>query len=155
MNRTFTIASNKFDKVAQRRKPKSRKVAEGRTKSRNVACNRGNLQVQDRPTVQSVPWPMEQILPELAASSCRTPDPRRRRSNSALADFLWTVPVHANLGFPEVGHPRAGLPSILLALPIHRMVSSLCGILLDGSAILLMMSPAKLRSGVLPSSSFI
>jgi hypothetical protein len=48
MNRSFTIISNNCDKVAQRRKLKSRKVPEGRTKSRNVACNHGNLQVQDR-----------------------------------------------------------------------------------------------------------
>jgi hypothetical protein len=40
--------SNNFDKVALRRKAKSRKVAEGRTKSRNVACNPGDLRVQDR-----------------------------------------------------------------------------------------------------------
>jgi hypothetical protein len=41
----FTIISVHFDKVAQRRKAKSRKVAKGRTKSRNVACNYGDLQV--------------------------------------------------------------------------------------------------------------
>jgi hypothetical protein len=42
-NRSFTIISNVFDKVArQRRKPKSRKIAEGRIKSRNVARNRGD-----------------------------------------------------------------------------------------------------------------
>jgi hypothetical protein len=50
-SQSFTIISNNFDKVALRRKPKSRKVAEGRTKSRNVACNLGDLQVQDRPQI--------------------------------------------------------------------------------------------------------
>jgi hypothetical protein len=49
-----SLACNVFDKVAQRRKPKSRKVAEGRTKSRNVARNLGDLQVQDRPTITSI-----------------------------------------------------------------------------------------------------
>jgi hypothetical protein len=47
----YSIISNDFDKVAQRRKAKSRKVAEGRRKLRNVACNRGALEVQDRPNL--------------------------------------------------------------------------------------------------------
>jgi hypothetical protein len=50
---TFMIISNNFAEIAQRRKPKSRKVAEGRTKSRNVADGilSYNLQVEDRPFV--------------------------------------------------------------------------------------------------------
>jgi hypothetical protein len=46
MSQSFTIISNifdHFDKIAQRRKSKSRKVAKGRTKSLNVACICGDL----------------------------------------------------------------------------------------------------------------
>jgi hypothetical protein len=55
VNRFYVHQQFYFDKVAERRKAKSRNVAEGRTKLRNVASNRGDLQVQDRPNNSSLP----------------------------------------------------------------------------------------------------
>jgi hypothetical protein len=53
MNQNLTIIAIiliKSRNVANQSRGKSRKVAEGRTKSRNVACNCGDVQVEDRPT---------------------------------------------------------------------------------------------------------
>jgi hypothetical protein len=62
VNRSFTIISKShFDKVAERRKAKSRKVAEGRTKPRDVACNCGDLQVEDKPLGLS-PIPTVEVI---------------------------------------------------------------------------------------------
>jgi hypothetical protein len=55
MNQSFTNISNNFDEVAQNLQTK---VADGRTKLRNVACNSGNLQVQYKQKAQQSEAPI-------------------------------------------------------------------------------------------------
>lgn len=75
----------------------------------------------------------------------------KARLNSALAGILWTVAVYIYSGRFKSRTAPGEAPGIFLALPNPYMVPSLCGSFLDGSAIILITFPAKLRFGVLPA----
>jgi hypothetical protein len=99
-----------FDKIAKRRKAKSRKVAEGRTKLRNVACNRGDLQVHDRPAVIARSW----------AST----ESSARRWKGLRLRWFWRLPELEDRAETLVGEghePRYSKGLAILLMPVAQL----------------------------------